>query len=330
MLDNENILEVKNLGIGFNNLDGKVQVVKNMSFQIKKGETLGIVGESGCGKSLTALSIMRLLQCPPGYIEGELNFEGKNLIELSKSEMRKIRGNKISMIFQEPMTSLNPVITIGEQVMETIRLHQHVDAKEAYIKAKELLQKIGIAEPERRLREYPHQLSGGMRQRIMIAIALACNPKLLIADEPTTALDVTIQAQILELMRKLKEDFNTAIMLITHDLGVVAETCSRAIIVYCGRIVEEAPVEKLFSEPEHPYTIGLLKSIAKIGVHEKLYVIPGSVPAPSNYPKGCVFNPRCTFAFERCRVEEPELVEASGGHFVRCWRSQNNDAVGVI
>lgn len=330
MLDNENILDVKNLGISFNNIDGQIQVVKDMSFQIKKGETLGIVGESGCGKSLTALSIMRLLQCPPGQIEGELNFEGRNLLKLSKGEMRKIRGNKISMIFQEPMTSLNPVISVGEQVMETIRLHQHVNTKEAFIKAKELLQKIGIAEPERRLREYPHQLSGGMRQRIMIAIALACNPELLIADEPTTALDVTIQAQILELMKKLKDDFNTAIMLITHDLGVVAETCSRAIIVYCGRIVEEAPVEKLFSDPRHPYTLGLLKSIAKIGVHEKLYVIPGSVPAPSNYPKGCVFNPRCTFVMEKCRLEEPELLETADRHFVRCWRNENNDAMGVI
>ena len=330
MLNGEKIIDVKDLCIGFNNIDGKIEVVTRMSFHINKGETVGIVGESGCGKSLTALGLMRLLQIPPGYIEGELNFEGKNLLALSNKEMRKIRGNQISMIFQEPMTSLNPVISIGEQIVETYLQHQKISKKEAFEKSKAILQVVGIAEPERRLREYPHQLSGGMRQRIMIAMALACNPNLLIADEPTTALDVTIQAQILEVMKDLKKNFNTAIMLITHDLGVVAEMCSRAIIVYCGRIVEEAPVEKLLTDPQHPYTMGLLNSIAKLGVKEKLYVIPGTVPSPANYPKGCVFNPRCTFACEKCQLEEPPMTEAADSHFVRCWRNVNTGVMEDI
>lgn len=330
MSKTDKLLEIKNLNISFSNPDGIVQVVDNMNFYIGAGETLGVVGESGCGKSITALSIMRLIASPPAVVDGEILFNDKNLLKVSNSEMRKIRGNKISMIFQEPMTSLNPVITIGEQIIEVFRLHQNLSHKESVKKSLEILSMVGIALPERRMKEYPHQLSGGMRQRIMIAMALACNPKLLIADEPTTALDVTIQAQILNLMKKLKQETNTSILLITHDLGVVAEMCSRAIIVYCGRIMEEAPVESLFSNPLHPYTEGLLKSLPKMGVKEKLFVIPGTVPSPSQWPTGCVFNPRCAYASEKCRNQEPPMIKANDGHFVRCWLRINEDKTGVV
>lgn len=330
MSKTDKLLEIKNLNISFSNPDGIVQVVDNMNFYIGAGETLGVVGESGCGKSITALSIMRLIASPPAVVDGEILFNDKNLLKVSNSEMRKIRGNKISMIFQEPMTSLNPVITIGEQIIEVFRLHQNLSHKESVKKSLEILSMVGIALPERRMKEYPHQLSGGMRQRIMIAMALACNPKLLIADEPTTALDVTIQAQILNLMKKLKQETNTSILLITHDLGVVAEMCSRAIIVYCGRIMEEAPVESLFSNPLHPYTEGLLKSLPKMGVKEKLFVIPGTVPSPFQWPTGCVFNPRCAYASEKCRNQEPPMIKANDGHFVRCWLRINEDKTGVV
>jgi oligopeptide/dipeptide ABC transporter ATP-binding protein len=317
--DNKKVLDVKKLNVSFDTFDGIVNVVNNIDFHINKGETLGVVGESGCGKSLTALSIMRLVQSPPGIIEGEINFNGQNLLELPVNKMRKIRGNKISMIFQEPMTSLNPVISIGEQLEEVFYIHQRVSRSEARKKAIKALEMVHIAMPEQRVNEYPHQLSGGMRQRVMIAMALSCRPELLIADEPTTALDVTIQAQILDLMKELKEELGTAIMLITHDLGVVAEICSRAIIMYCGQIVEEAPVSLLFSKPLHPYTEGLLRSLPSIGVREKLYVIPGSVPGAKDFPKGCVFHPRCQYANDKCRNEVPPMTDVGNGHRVKCW-----------
>lgn len=319
MNDNKKVLDVKKLNVSFDTFDGIVNVVNNIDFHINKGETLGVVGESGCGKSLTALSIMRLVQSPPGIIEGEINFNGQNLLELPVNKMRKIRGNKISMIFQEPMTSLNPVISIGEQLEEVFYIHQRVSRSEARKKAIKALEMVHIAMPEQRVNEYPHQLSGGMRQRVMIAMALSCRPELLIADEPTTALDVTIQAQILDLMKELKEELGTAIMLITHDLGVVAEICSRAIIMYCGQIVEEAPVSLLFSKPLHPYTEGLLRSLPSIGVREKLYVIPGSVPGAKDFPKGCVFHPRCQYANDKCRNEVPPMTDVGNGHRVKCW-----------
>lgn len=319
MKDNKKVLSVKSLNIHFDTLEGKVNVVNNIGFHINEGETLGVVGESGCGKSLTALSIMRLVQSPPGHIKGEINFHGKNLLNLPMKKMSKIRGNKISMIFQEPMTSLNPVISIGNQLEEVFRIHQKSSRTEARKKAIEALEMVKIAMPEQRINEYPHQLSGGMRQRVMIAMALSCRPELLIADEPTTALDVTIQAQILELMRDLKKDLGTAIMLITHDLAVVAEICSRAIIIYCGQIVEEAPVSLLFSNPLHPYTEGLLRSLPTIGVRKKLDTIPGSVPGAKDFPEGCVFNPRCEYATDKCRVEVPPMVDIGEGHYVKCW-----------
>ncbi len=319
MNDNKKVLDVKKLNVSFDTFDGIVNVVNNIDFHINKGETLGVVGESGCGKSLTALSIMRLVQSPPGIIEGEINFNGQNLLELPVNKMRKIRGNKISMIFQEPMTSLNPVISIGEQLEEVFYIHQRVSRSEARKKAIKALEMVHIAMPEQRVNEYPHQLSGGMRQRVMIAMALSCRPELLIADEPTTALDVTIQAQILDLMKELKEELGTAIMLITHDLGVVAEICSRAIIMYCGQIVEEAPVSLLFSKPLHPYTEGLLRSLPSIGVREKLYVIPGSVPGAKDFPKGCVFHPRCQYATDKCKNKVPPMTDVGNGHRVKCW-----------
>lgn len=319
MKDNKKVLSVKNLNVCFDTLEGKVNVVNNIDFHINKGETLGVVGESGCGKSLTALSIMRLVQSPPGYIKGEINFNGENLLNLSMKRMGKIRGNKISMIFQEPMTSLNPVISIGDQLEEVFRIHQNSSRGEARKKAIEALEMVKIAMPEQRVNEFPHQLSGGMRQRVMIAMALSCRPELLIADEPTTALDVTIQAQILELMKDLKKELGTAIMLITHDLAVVAEICSRAMIVYCGQIVEEAPVSLLFSKPLHPYTEGLLQSLPTIGVKKKLNTIPGAVPGAKDFPGGCVFNPRCKYATEKCKAEVPPLIDAGEGHYVKCW-----------
>ncbi len=318
----ERLLEVRGLKTYFYTEDGVVPAVDGVDFALNKGETLGIVGESGCGKSVTSLSIMRLIPDPPGKIvDGEIIFEGSNLLKKAEAEMRNIRGNDISMIFQEPMTSLNPVFTIGDQIMEAIILHQRLSKADARKRAIEMLRLVGIPSPERRVDEYPHQLSGGMRQRVMIAMALSCNPKLLIADEPTTALDVTIQAQILDLMRKLRDEFGTAIMLITHDLGVVAELAERVVVMYAGKIVEQADVKPQFGNPLHPYTVGLLGSIPKLTEQqERLQVIEGVVPHPAFMPKGCRFHPRCKEAREICKVEEPELMEQEPGHLVACWK----------
>ncbi|HHW01605.1 MAG TPA: ABC transporter ATP-binding protein [Thermoanaerobacterales bacterium] len=315
------LVEVKNLKTYFFTDDGVVPAVDGVDFCIKKGETLGIVGESGCGKSVTSLSLLRLVPNPPGKIvDGEMYFKGENLLEKSESEMRKIRGNDISMIFQEPMTSLNPVFTVGEQISEAIELHQGLNKRDAMAKAVEMLKLVGIPSAERRVHEYPHQMSGGMRQRVMIAMALSCNPALLIADEPTTALDVTIQAQILELMKDLKERLGTAIMLITHDLGVVAEMAENVLVMYAGKVVEYADVKTIFKNPKHPYTVGLLGSIPRLDQpREKLYVIEGVVPNPFNMPSGCRFHPRCPDVREICRTKEPDLLHIDGQQ-VRCWK----------
>lgn len=319
------LIDIRGLKTHFMTDDGLVPALDGVTFHIDKGETLGVVGESGCGKSVTALSIMRLIPQPPGKIvAGEVTFAGEDLLAKNEAEMQKIRGNDISMIFQEPMTSLNPVFTVGDQIGEAIELHQKVSKKIAAQKAVEMLRLVGIPTPEKRAHEYPHQLSGGMRQRVMIAMALSCNPKLLIADEPTTALDVTIQAQILELMKKLKRETGTAIMLITHDLGVVAEMCERVIVMYAGKIVEQADVRPLFHNPLHPYTEGLLRSIPSINREkERLYVIEGMVPNPVRMPAGCRFHPRCPYAMDVCREREPFLTDV-GGRLVSCWRRSGN------
>ncbi len=318
----DRLLEVQGLKTYFYTEDGVVPAVDGVDFSIDRGETLGIVGESGCGKSVTSLSIMRLIPDPPGKIvDGEIFFEGSDLLKKTEAEMRKIRGNDISMIFLEPMTSLNPVFTIGNQIIEAIVLHQNLDKGAAREKAIEMLRLVGIPSPEKRVDEYPHQLSGGMRQRVMIAMALSCNPKLLIADEPTTALDVTIQAQILDLMRHLRDEFGTSIMLITHDLGVIAELAERVVVMYAGKIVERADVKLLFGDPMHPYTLGLLGSIPKLTEQQsRLQVIDGVVPDPAFMPQGCRFHPRCKEVQEICRVEEPELVKRTPGHEVACWK----------
>ena len=315
----ENLLSVKDLTVEFKNFGETTRIINGISFGIEKGESVGIVGESGCGKSITALSIMRLISSPQGCVNGSIKLGGRELLTLSEKEMRSVRGQDISMIFQEPMTSLNPVMTIGKQLGEVFRFHQNLSPAQTHKRAIEALRMVNIALPEQRVNEYPHQLSGGMRQRVMIAMALSCRPKLLIADEPTTALDVTIQAQILELMAKLREELGTSVMLITHDLGVVSEVCSRAVILYCGQVMEEAHVGPLFREPLHPYTQGLLKSLPSIGRREKLYVIRGTVPSPRDFPSGCVFHPRCERATERCREAVPELKALEGGRRVRCW-----------
>jgi oligopeptide/dipeptide ABC transporter ATP-binding protein len=316
----ERLLEMDGLKTYFFTSDGVVPAVDGVGFHIDKGETLGIVGESGCGKSVTSLSVMRLIPNPPGKITaGTIVFEGEDLLKKSERDMRKIRGNLISMIFQEPMTSLNPVYTVGDQIAEAIELHQGKRPREAMEQAVEMLKLVGIPLPERRVREYPHQLSGGMRQRVMIGMALSCNPKLLIADEPTTALDVTIQAQILELMKRLKREMGMAIMLITHDLGVIAEMAQRVVVMYAGKIVEEADVRSLFRQPMHPYTEGLLKSIPRIdGAKGRLHVIEGIVPNPLYMPVGCRFNPRCPYTMDICKAEEPALVQLSPGRKVAC------------
>ncbi|SIQ35547.1 ABC transporter ATP-binding protein [Halanaerobium kushneri] len=323
------LLEVKNLQTYFYTEEGVVKAVDGVDFEIYPGETLGIVGESGCGKSVTSLSIMRLVESPPGRIEaGEIIFRGKDLTKISEKEMRKIRGNDISMIFQEPMTSLNPVYTVGNQIMEAIMLHKSVDKKEARRQAIEMLQKVGIPLPEQRVDEYPHQLSGGMRQRVMIAMALSCDPQLLIADEPTTALDVTIQAQILELMNSLKESYGMAIMMITHDLGVIAEVSDRVAVMYAGKVVEYSNVYPLFEDPKHPYTWGLMNSIPKLDKDvDRLEAIPGSVPSPLNFPEGCKFNTRCPLAEEKCYDQEPPLEDTGEGHLVRCWRYRDLEEI---
>jgi peptide/nickel transport system ATP-binding protein len=323
------LLAVEDLRTWFYTRDGIVRAVDGVSCAVYPGETLAVVGESGCGKSVTSLSILRLIASPPGKIvSGRLLFEGRDLLELSDDAMRAIRGNEISMIFQEPMTSLNPVFTIGHQIGETLELHQGMDRRRATARAIEMLQLVKIPEPERRVRQYPHELSGGMRQRVMIAMALSCNPKLLIADEPTTALDVTIQAQILDLMRELKTKTGAAIVLITHDLGVVAEMAQRVVVMYAGRKVEEAPVDALFARPLHPYTKGLLGSIPRLaeaaegGERKRLVEIPGMVPSLKEVVPGCLFAPRCPHATARCAAEYPPLEEKSAGHWVACWEAE--------
>ncbi len=321
------LLEVDALKTYFYARDGIVRAVDGVSFHVFPGETLAVVGESGCGKSVTSLSILRLIASPPGKIVGgRLLFEGRDLLHLTEDEMRSVRGNEISMIFQEPMTSLNPVLTIGRQIAEALRLHRGMSGKEALARAVEMLTLVKIPEAARRIDQYPHQLSGGMRQRVMIAMALACNPRLLIADEPTTALDVTIQAQILDLMRELKEKTGAAIVLITHDLGVVAEMAQRVVVMYAGRKVEEATVDDLFAHPRHPYTEGLLKSIPRLEAaqaeqHSRLAEIPGTVPSLKEEIAGCLFAPRCAYATERCRREYPPLEAKGSGHFAACWES---------
>jgi peptide/nickel transport system ATP-binding protein len=321
------LLEVDGLKTHFFTRDGVVRAVDGVSFSVYPGETLAVVGESGCGKSVTSLSILRLIASPPGRIvAGRLNFAGRDLLGLSEPEMRAVRGNEISMIFQEPMTSLNPVLTIGRQIAETLMLHRGFSRSEALQRAVEMLKLVNMPEPERRVTQYPHQISGGMRQRVMIAMALACDPRLLIADEPTTALDVTIQAQILDLMRKLKEKTGAAIVLITHDLGVVAEMAQRVVVMYAGRKVEEAPVAALFAQPRHPYTRGLLNSIPHLGTagvsgRKRLQEIPGMVPSLREAIAGCIFAPRCAHATQRCRSEYPPLEQKSAGHVVACWES---------
>lgn len=326
------LLTVKNLKTYFDTDAGTVKAVDGVSFSVEPGETLGIVGESGCGKSVTSLSIMGLLPRPAGRIAGgTILFDGKDLTKYSEEQMRKVRGNDISMIFQEPMTSLNPVFTIGEQIMEPLRLHQKMDNKAAFEKAVELLELVSIPSARQRMLEYPHQLSGGMRQRAMIAMALACNPALLIADEPTTALDVTVQAQILDLMNELKHKMNSAIIFITHDLGVIAQMAQKVVVMYAGKVVERAPVVPLFKDPRHPYTQGLLNSIPKLHTKStRLDVIPGVVPSPLNFPSGCKFHNRCSQCFERCTKEEPPLYNLSDNRAVRCWLYENHsEKVGV-
>ncbi|MGE5673279.1 MAG: ABC transporter ATP-binding protein [Mycobacterium leprae] len=328
----DKLVDIRNLKTYFYTEDGVVPAVDGVNLYIKRGETLGVVGESGCGKSVTSLSVMRLIPNPPGKIvEGEILFEGEDIVKKPEADMRKIRGNDISMIFQEPMTSLNPVYTIGDQIAEAIQLHQGLNQKEATDKAVEMLRLVGIPLPERRVKEYPHQLSGGMRQRVMIAMALSCNPKLLIADEPTTALDVTIQAQILELMKKLKKELGMAIMLITHDLGVVAEMAERVVVMYGGKVVEEGDVVSIFKSPLHPYTEGLLKSIPRLDEDvEKLHVIEGVVPNPLHLPQGCRFHPRCPYALEKCKESQPELEQVAPGRYVACFIAGQRLAKGGV
>jgi peptide/nickel transport system ATP-binding protein len=319
------LLSVENLRVHFATRNGVVRAVDGLSFDISAGETLAIVGESGCGKSVTSLSILRLLDEPPAKLAGDIVFEGRSLIDLDEAEMRKIRGNQISMVFQEPMTSLNPLLTIGRQLSEPIVLHQGLGHAEARARAVEMLSLVGIASPERRMREYPHQLSGGMRQRVMIAIALACNPKILVADEPTTALDVTIQAQILDLMRGLQARIGSAIILITHDLGVVAEMAQRVVVMYAGRKVEDASVEEIFENPRHPYTRGLLGAIPQLGssaeqstAQKRLTEIPGAVPSLIAPQTGCLFAGRCPMVRGVCRRIAPALREVATGHVSAC------------
>ena len=321
----ERLLEVKDLTTHFFTDDGVVRAVDGVSFHVDKGETLGVVGESGCGKTVTALSIMRLIPQPPGQIvRGRIDYNGRNLLELPPKEMRKIRGKEISMIFQEPMTSLNPVFTVGEQIAEALRLHEGLNRRDALDRAVEMLRLVHIPNAERRVREYPHQLSGGMRQRVMIAMALSCSPKLLIADEPTTALDVTIQAQILELLNELKARFGMAVLLITHDMGVIAETAQRVIVMYAAQVVEEASVRELFKEPLHPYTQGLLRSIPRIDLaatqRRRLQTIPGTVPTLRGEARpGCRFAPRCEFARPAHFDTDPTLKDVRPGHKVACF-----------
>jgi peptide/nickel transport system ATP-binding protein len=314
------LLELENLRTYFYTDTGVARSVDGVSFSVGAGETVGVVGESGCGKSVTALSILRLVR-PPGRVEpgSAIRFEGKNLLDLGERDMQRVRGNRIAMVFQEPMTALNPVFTVGDQIAEVARIHAGMSKKEAWRKAIEMLTLVGIPAPEQRAGEYPHQLSGGMRQRVVIAMALVMNPALVIADEPTTALDVTIQAQILELMADLTRRLGTSILLITHDLGVVAENCSRVIVMYAGEVVEEAVTADLFTQPHHPYTEGLLGAMPRVGREaERLATIPGTVPPPTAWPAGCRFRDRCQYSWERCEREHPPLYQIGGGHTSRC------------
>ncbi|MDD4825400.1 MAG: ABC transporter ATP-binding protein [Mesotoga sp.] len=314
------LLQVEDLRTYFHTEDGIVKAVDGVTFDVFPGETLGIVGESGCGKSVTSLSIMRLLDEKGEIAGGRISFDGEDVLAIPESKMMKIRGNDMAMIFQEPMTALNPVFTIGFQIMEAILLHQDVDEKKAREMAIDMLKKVGIPEPEKRIDEYPHELSGGMRQRAMIAMSLSCNPKLLFADEPTTALDVTIQAQILELMKSLQDQYGMALVMITHDLGVIAEMAQRVVVMYAGKVVEYADVHTLFKNPRHPYTWGLMNAIPKLDEDkEVLYNIPGVVPDPLDFPDGCRFNTRCPLATDKCRKEEPPLVEIESEHTAACW-----------
>ncbi|MFJ7665498.1 ABC transporter ATP-binding protein [Lysinibacillus sp. NPDC097195] len=317
----DTVLEVKNLQTYFYSSEGVAKAVDGVSFTLHKGETLGIVGESGCGKSMTSLSLLRLVPSPPGkIINGEILLNNTDLLKLSEEELRKIRGNKISMIFQEPMTSLNPVLTVGEQIAETIRLHQGLSRKEAWQQAVEMIRLVGIPAPEKRAKQEPYQLSGGMRQRIMIAMALACTPDVLIADEPTTALDVTIQAQILDIIRNLQQQLGMSIIFITHDLGVVAEICDKIAVMYAGQVVEEGATDSLFAKPLHPYTTGLIQSLPKLYEdQQELSTIHGTVPSPYHYPIGCRYAERCPFATALCRQKQPELITVEPDKKVRCW-----------
>lgn len=314
------VLEVEGLKTSFFTDDGVVPAVDHVDFYIKPGEILGVVGESGCGKSVTSLSIMGLVPPPGKVVSGHIRFKGEELTKASERRMRQIRGNEIAMIFQEPMTSLNPVFTIGYQLIEGIRLHKNISKKKARQQAIDILKLVGMPRAERVIDEYPHQLSGGMRQRVMIAMAMACEPEILIADEPTTALDVTIQAQILDLMKKLNEGLKTSILLITHDLGVVAEICDRIVVMYAGKIVEEGTTRTIFKNPQHPYTEGLIQSVPDMRAKkDRLYSIPGNVPKPGTVQRGCHFAPRCRYAFDRCTIEDPQLFETEDGHQVRCF-----------
>lgn len=322
MSERQKVLDVRGLKTSFFTDDGEIPAVNGIDFHVREGEVLGIVGESGCGKSVTSLSIMGLVPNPPGKItQGEIIFEGRDLTKLPENDMRDIRGNDIAMIFQEPMTSLNPLFTIGNQLKEAILIHRKDWSKrQAHARAIEMMKLVGLPRAEELMKDYPHQLSGGMRQRVMIAMALLCDPKVLIADEPTTALDVTIQAQILKLMGELNERLNTAVILITHDLGVVAETCERVIVMYAGRVVEEGPVETIFKDPQHPYTRGLIASVPDMRFKkERLYSIPGNVPKPGSIKTGCPFAPRCEFAWDRCVAETPALYETASDHQTRCF-----------
>ncbi len=326
---NNNLLSIKNLSTHFFTEQGLVKAVQDVSFDIPLGKTLAVVGESGCGKSVTALSVMRLIPWPPGKIvAGSIRFDGESLLDAPERRMRQICGNDIAMIFQEPMTSLNPVFTVGNQIVEAVKLHQKKSGSEAWGVAVEMMKKVGIADPERRVEEYPHQMSGGMRQRVMIAMALCCSPALLIADEPTTALDVTIQAQILELLRDLQQRNQMSIMMITHDLGVVAENADEVVVMYASRIAETATVQHLYENPLHPYTQGLLKSLPRLGEKkERLDVIDGAVPNPLNFPAGCKFHPRCPVGKdnERCQIQEPPLLEVAAGCCVACWFAEGHE-----
>ena len=319
------LIEVSGLRVEFKTRNGTARVIDDLNLSLKPSETLGIVGESGCGKSITALSIMGLVPIPPGRIAGgSIRLDGEDLLQADESRMRKIRGNEISMIFQEPMTSLNPVYSIGNQIAETARLHEGLSARDAQDKAVEMLKKVGIPAPEKRVHEYPHQMSGGMRQRVMIAMALTCNPRVLIADEPTTALDVTVQAQIFDLLHDLRETNGTAIILITHDMGAIAEMAERAVVMYAGRKVEEATVEKILTAPAHPYTRGLIACVPHLSSHvseerQRLVEIPGVVPAMTALGRGCAFAPRCSSAQDRCHAEQPSVEVLSDGQQVRCW-----------